>query len=391
MKWNAEDIAFRDEVRRFFAEEYPQHVRDKLAAGTRLEKPDQIASQQALNARGWLGVGWPQSTGGPGWSPTQRYIFDMELERAGAAHIIPMAVIYIGPILSAFGTPEQQQRWLPDILESRSFWAQGYSEVEAGSDLASLRFSAVRDGDDYILNGTKIWTSGAHWADWIFCLARTSNEARKQDGISMICVDMHDPGVKVWPIPMIDGSVELNRVTFDNVRVPAANRIGEEGRGWYYANVLLKNERLSYAHIGAKRRDLAAIRARAGQVKGRGGASMGDDPLFQTRISRVEMQLDVIEATILRVLGSDMPMATAAMLKIQCTECAQAITELALDLAGRNRSAFIERRGDHWGDAAPAVPDWAMVAPQSYLFERAQTIYGGSTEIQKNILWRSLG
>lgn len=390
MAWTAEDVAFRDAVRHFFEREYPQHVRAKLAAGTRLEKSDQIASQQALNARGWLGVGWPKDSGGTGWTATQRYIFDAELERAGAAPIIPMAVIYIGPILAAFGTPEQQQRWLPDILESRSFWAQGYSEVEAGSDLASLRFSAVRDGDSYILNGSKIWTSGAHWADWIFCLARTSTEARKQDGISMICVDMHDAGVTVWPIPMIDGSVELNRVTFDNVRVPVANRIGEEGRGWFYANVLLKNERLSYAHIGAKRRDLAAIRSRAKGVANGHGTTMADDPLFQARMAKIAMDIDVIEATILRALGGEMAMATAAMLKIQCTECAQAITALAMELAGRNRAAFVARDGDDWGEAAPAVPDWAMVAPQSYLFERAQTIYGGSTEIQKNILWRSI-
>jgi len=188
-------------VLEFFATDYPRHVLDKLRAGQRLVKADQIASQQALNARGWLGVSWPKEQGGTGWTPQQRYIFDYELDQAGAATIIPMGVIYIGPILCAFGTPEQQREWLPAILESRSFWAQGYSEPGAGSDLAGLGLRAERDGDHYILNGTKIWTSGAHWADWIFCLARTSKEARKQDGISMICADLRSAGVTAYPIP----------------------------------------------------------------------------------------------------------------------------------------------------------------------------------------------
>lgn len=383
--------AFRDEVREFFATDYPRHVLDKLRAGQRLEKADQIASQQALNGRGWLGVSWPKEQGGTGWTPLQRYIFDYELDQAGAATIIPMGVIYIGPILCAFGTPQQQREWLPAILESRSFWAQGYSEPGAGSDLAGLGLRAERDGDHYILNGTKIWTSGAHWADWIFCLARTSKEARKQDGISMICADLRSPGVTVYPIPLIDGSAELNRVEFIDVRVPVENRIGDEGRGWYYANVLLKNERLSYAHIGAKRRDLAAIRRRAAETPWRVGQAMAQDPAFQRRLSACEIRLDMIEQTILSWLDRDIPMATAAMLKIACTECAQEVTELAIELAGPQRAAMLDRTAAGWQTAAPQLAPHAPVAIQSYFFERAQTIYGGSTEIQKNIIWRSLG
>lgn len=383
--------AFRDEVREFFATQYPRPVLDKLRAGQRLEKADQIASQQALNARGWLGVSWPKEQGGTGWTPQQRYIFDCELDLAGAATIIPMGVIYIGPILCAFGTPQQQREWLPAILESRTFWAQGYSEPGAGSDLAGLDLRAERDGDHYVLNGTKIWTSGAHWADWIFCLARTSKEARKQDGISMICADLRSPGVTVYPIPLIDGSAELNRVEFIDVRVPVENRIGDEGRGWHYANVLLKNERLSYAHIGAKRRDLAAIRRRAAQTPWRGGLTMADDPAFQRRLSACEIRVDMIEQTILSWLDRDIPMATAAMLKIACTECAQEVTELAIELAGPQRAAMLDRTVDGWQSAAPHVAAHGPVAIQSYFFERAQTIYGGSTEIQKNIIWRSLG
>jgi alkylation response protein AidB-like acyl-CoA dehydrogenase len=378
---------FRREVRTFFAEEYPRTVLDALARGDRLSKQDHIASQTALNAKGWLGVSWPKEDGGPGWSPMQRYIFDCELDLAGAAGIIPMGVIYIGPILCAFGSPEQKERWLPDILNSKSFWVQGYSEPESGSDLASLRLSAVREGDHYILNGAKIWTSGAHWADWIFCLARTSKEARKQDGISLICADMRSPGVTVHPIPLIDGAAELNRVEFDNVRVPVENRIGDEGRGWHYANVLLKNERLSYAHIGAKRRDIAKLRRMAEARP----LSAAERTAFHARLSEAEIRVDMIEATILRALASEIEMATAAMLKIACTESVQEIDALATDLAGMSATLMLDRHQSGWQAQAPLVDSFGPSAIQTRFFNRAQTIYGGATEIQKNILWRTLG
>lgn len=387
---NSAEKAFCDNVRSFFAEDYPKSVLAKIAAGQRLDKSDHIAAQRALNARGWLGVGWPAEFGGTGWTPVERYIFDQELELAGAAAIIPMAVIYIGPIICAFGTDDQKARWLPDILESRSFWAQGYSEPEAGSDLASLSFSAVRDGDEYILNGTKIWTSGAAWADWIFCLARTSREERKQQGISLICAPLDAPGVTVHPIRVLDGSDELNRIEFDDVRVPVANRIGEEGQAWHYANVLLKTERLSYAHVGTKKRDLARLHAEAAQMPSGGGSTMDRDPLFRSAAARVEARLAAIEASIVRALRTEISMASAAALKIACTECAQAITRLGIDLAGRARLPMLDRSESDWDAAAPAVPSFGPRSAQSYLFERAQTIYGGSTEVQKNIIWRSL-
>ncbi len=379
--------SFRQEVRHFFAHDYPRAVLDKLARGDRLSKADQIASQTALNAKGWLGVSWPKEDGGPGWSPMQRYIFDCELDLAGAAGIIPMGVIYIGPILCAFGSEEQKARWLPDILNSKSFWAQGYSEPESGSDLASLRLSAVRDDDHYVLNGAKIWTSGAHWADWIFCLARTSKEARKQDGISLICADMRTPGVTIHPIPLIDGSAELNRVEFDNVRVPVDNRIGDEGRGWHYANVLLKNERLSYAHIGAKRRDIAKLRRRAETQN----LSAAERTAFHARLSEAEIRVDMIEATILRALATEIDMATAAMLKIACTESVQEIDALATDLAGLSATLMLDRHQQGWQALAPLSDPFGPSAIQTRFFNRAQTIYGGATEIQKNILWRTLG
>jgi len=382
--------AFQLEVRRFFEEAYPQEVLAKTRRGQTLNRSDHVASQRALQSRGWLAVGWPSEFGGPGWTPVQRYLFDAELERAGAPNIIPMAIIYIGPIICAFGTAEQQARWLPDILESRALWAQGYSEPEAGSDLASLRFSAVREGDEYVLNGAKLWTSGAHWADWIFCLARTSTEPKKQDGISLICADLRSPDITVRPIISIDGRHELNRVEFDNVRVPVANRIGEEGRAWHYANVLLKNERLSYAHIARKKTDLVRLRRLAAAAPCAGGTMMIDDPAFQARLADVEIEVEILEVSVLRALvdGADAP--TVAALKVLCTECAQQVTELFLLLAGRNRGPLLDRSSPEWAQAAPLVPEFAAPATQSFLFERAQTIYGGATEVQKHIAWRSI-
>lgn len=382
--------AFQAEVRTFFEADYPRDILAKMHAGQRLTRDDQVRAQQALNARGWFGVGWPAEHGGPGWTPIERYLFDAELERAGAPNIIPMAVLYIGPIICAFGTPEQQATWLPDILESRAMWAQGYSEPEAGSDLASLRFAAVRDGDDYVLNGTKIWTSGGHWADWIFCLARTSQEARKQDGISLICADMTTPGITVHPIVTLDGGHELNRVEFVDVRVPARNRIGEEGRGWHYANVLLQGERLSYAHIARKRMDLAEIRALAGTTPADDGGVLIADPLFRRRLAECDIEVDALEISVLRALTGEPQPATISALKIMATECAQHITELHLDLVGRDRAPLLDRDSGDWAQAAPLVPAHAAVAVQQYLFTRAQTIYGGATEVQKTIIWRSL-
>jgi len=385
-----DEQAFQRDVRRFFAEEYPVGVLDKMRRGQRLTRADHVTSQRALQSRGWLAASWPVEGGGPGWSPMQRYLFDAELERAGAPNLIPMALIYIGPIICAFGTTEQKARWLPDILESRALWAQGYSEPESGSDLASLRMSAVRDGDDYVLNGSKIWTSGAHWADWIFCLVRTSREARKQDGISMICADLRTPGITIHPIVSIDGAHELNRVDFLDARVPRENLIGEEGRGWHYANVLLKNERLSYAHIARKRTDIAHLRAHAAECPSDDGGRMIEDPAFVRALAAIEVELDALEVSVLRALVHGTVPETVAILKILCTEMAQRITALAVSLGGRSAMAMLDRGEAGWADAAPFTAPFAPVAMQSYLFERAQTIYGGATEVQKNIAVRTL-
>lgn len=384
LNFSAEDERFRADVRDFFQRDYPASILDKIRSGQRLEKHDQQLSQQALQSRGWLGFTLPEAHGGPGWSPVQRYIFEEELELAGAPNLVPMAIIYVAPVIAEFGTPEQQRRWLPDILSSQAFWAQGYSEPESGSDLASLNLQARREGDHYVLNGSKIWTTLAHWADWIFCLVRSSREEKKQQGISFVCVDMSPPGVSVEPIITMNGSHDLNRVHFDNVRVPLANRIGEEGKGWYYANYLLKHERLSYAHIGRKKRDLQNLRSWAESV------GLLDEAHWSARFAELEIRVANAEMSVFRGLGGDLVPAAVSALKIQCTELAQDITRLGMDIAGESALAYPDRVGDNWASALagshPDGPVWA----DSYLFERAQTIYGGTSEVQKNIIWRAL-
>ena len=383
-----EEARFVGEVRHFFEQEYPQDIREKIASGMLIGREDHVRSQAALNARGWLGVGWPPDCGGPDWTPLQRYLFEYELEQAGALSIIPMAVIYIGPVICAFGSREQRETWLPDILESRSLWAQGYSEPESGSDLASLRMTAIREGDDYVLNGTKVWTSSAHWADWIFCLCRTSQAARKQDGLSMICAPMDSAGIRVEPIITIDGSHELNRVIFDNVRVPAGNLIGEEGKAWHYANVLLDAERLSYAHIGRKKKALADLRRMAFGLIGRGELAEGSGLL--PRLAACEAGVSALEAMLLKCLTGRAGRAEISALKIGCTEAAQQITAFWLELGGQYALPFLDRTSRNWAEPLPADAHFAPAATAAYFFERAQTIYGGSTEIQKTIAWREI-
>lgn len=382
------------QIRDFFKSEYPREILDKQRSGSIFTRVDHIRSQQALQSRGWLASGWPKEHGGPGWDATRRYIFEEEMDRAGVPNLLPMAILYVAPVIYTFGTKDQQRRWLPDILESRTMWAQGYSEPEAGSDLASLRFEATRDGDHYIFNGTKTWTSYAQWADWIFCLARTSKEPRKQEGISFICVDMSSVGITVQPIISLDGVHHLNRVDFDNVRVPVVNRIGEEGKGWYYANYLLHNERLSYAHVSRKKEDLNELRRLAGKMPSDADGSMLDDPLFARKIAACSAQVAVLEVSVLRILTARAGATSAAEvsgLKIFATETAQKITELYLELAGRGIAPSPDRHLKGWHELTPGVHSFAAPWTASYLFERAQSIYGGANEIQKNIIWATIG
>lgn len=383
---------FRAEVRAFLENDYPRDLLEKVRAGVILDRADQVRNQQALQTRGWLAPAWPKEHGGAGWSAERRYVFEEELDRVGVPGILPMGVIYVAPVIYTFGSNEQKRRWLPDILESRAFWGQGYSEPEAGSDLASLRTTARREGDHYIVNGTKIWTSYGHWADWIFCLARTSREERRQDGISFLCAEMNSPGITVHPIISIDGVHHLNRVEFQDVKVPVSQRIGEEGKGWHYATFLLQGERLSYAHVARKREDLKLLRGLADAAPSSTGGTMADDPLFAAKLAACDMAVETLGISVLRALtaGQNVPPAEVSALKIVATETAQRITELFIELAGVAGAAFADRHRMDWAGAMPLVPQFAPPAMAAYLFERAQTIYGGATEVQKNIVWRML-
>jgi len=378
------DEQFRMKVRDFFENEYPHEIVEKMASGASPSKTDYQKSERAMAARGWLAVNWPKSAGGTGWSANEKYIFDEELERAGALNVVPMGLLYVGPVIYTFGTDEQKKRWLPGILDSTTFWAQGYSEPGSGSDLASLQASAVRDGDDYIVNGTKIWTSLAQHADWIFCLLRTSQEEKKQEGITFLLIDMKTPGITVQPIITIDGKHSLNSVTFDTVRVPQANRIGEEGKGWTYANYLLGHERTSYAHVAGKRKQLRNIREAASE------RGLLEDPAFIRKLGELETRLDTLEITVLRTLSSvaegGAPGNESSILKVIATELAQDITELGAETYGPYaQPAFPDSVAPVW-TGNTALPAGAAPAVAAYLGARAQSIYGGSNEIQKNII-----
>ncbi|MFT6016235.1 MAG: alkylation response protein AidB-like acyl-CoA dehydrogenase [Candidatus Azotimanducaceae bacterium] len=376
MSFDANDELFRSEVRTFFTDDYPHDLVIKAASGIELSKIDYQRSERALASKGWLCVNWPVEYGGPGWTANQKYIFDQELELAGAISPVPMGVIYVGPVICAFGDEQQKARWLPGIRESTTFWAQGYSEPGSGSDLASLQCRAERDGDVYVVNGEKIWTSLAQHADWIFALVRTSHEEVKQQGITFLCAPMDSPGIKVHPITLIDGQQSLNRVTFDNVRVPISCRIGNEGEGWSYANYLLGNERTSYAHVAGKRMQMAAISEYA-----KNNPRLMSDDSFWSTFSDLEIRLDALDLTVLRVLSmisdGETPGDEASILKVLATEIAQDITELSMtSRAYPSLGSFDEK--------VPGVE--GAIATKSYFGTRAQSIYGGSNEIQKNII-----
>lgn len=380
-------VPFREKIQTFFRNDYPQDILEKVASGASLTTAEVRRAEMALGDKGWLASAWPKEHGGPGWSIEEQYVFDEELERAGAPTVTPMGVVYVGPVIYTFGSEEQKAEWLPGVRDGSVGWAQGYSEPEAGSDLASLQFSAVRDGDEYVLNGTKIWTSAAQHADWIFLLTRTSKEERKQQGITFVCCKLDQPGVTVKPIITIDGKYYLSQCEFVDVRVPVTNRIGEEGKGWSYSQYLLGNERTSYARIGGKRKQLASIRTIASQIPTGGNQSLLEDSFFAQRLSDVEIRLDALEITVLRVLSAVRdgcsPGNEASTLKIMATDIAQEITTLFLEAAADHGvRKFDDSVSPEWTkEASFAAPGVA-----TYYGTRAQSIYGGTNEIQRNII-----
>lgn len=382
-----QELAFRDEVRDFFAQAYDEELQARMA-NLDTFKAAVEDWQKRLAAKGWIAPGWPVEHGGTGWTATEQFIFETERASAGVRDVIPFGLKMVGPVIYAFGTDAQKERFLPPVYNSDEWWCQGYSEPGAGSDLASLKTRAELDGDDYVVNGAKIWTSYAQYADWIFCLVRTSNEGKRQQGITFLLIDMTTPGITVNPIVSIDGHHSLNEVRFDNVRVPVANRIGEENKGWTYAKALLAHERTSIAGVADSMRSLDEIESLA-RAEINGGAALITDPLFQKRLSDIEIDLMALEFTELRVLAQvatgGAPGAESSLLKIKGTEVQQAIQGLQMELAGYYQGTLPNDLGaDQLGHS------FGVQARQTYMYGRAATVYGGSNEVQKNIISKAV-
>jgi alkylation response protein AidB-like acyl-CoA dehydrogenase len=398
LDFTAEDLAFRDEVRAFIAEAYDDDMRAHAAQSknAHIDKAGQVRWLKRLNDKGWIAPDWPVEYGGTGWSHSKKYIFDMEMALAGAPSTSNMGLRMCAPVVMAFGTPEQKAQHLPKILSTDVWWCQGYSEPGSGSDLASLSLKAERDGDYYVLNGSKIWTTYAQWADWMFCLVRTSVEPIKQMGISFLLLDMKTPGIEIVPLPTLDGppegDQEINQVFFDNVRVPVSNRIGEENQGWTYAKYLLQFER-GNAYAPGLTNQLEKVKKIASVEASDGGRRMMDDPDFRKKLAEMQIKVDVLNATELRMFaartaGESMG-AASSMLKLEGSQAQQAITELALEAAGVYGQPFVrdtwaEIRGER--NEPRAGPDYAATLAPTYFNYRKTSIYAGSNEIQHNIM-----
>ena len=374
LDYSPDELAFRDEVRGWLRANLPEDLRRKVETYDDLTREDLLRWHGILAKKGWIAPWWPRNWGGTDWTVVQRYIFEEECGYAGAPPIIPFGVTMCAAVLFRFGTPEQQKRFLPPMYNGEVFWCQGYSEPGSGSDLASLKTRAVREGDHYVVNGQKTWTTLAHYADWIFCLVRTDPAAKQQEGISFLLIDMKTPGITVRPLILMDGAHEVNEVFFDDVKVPVGNRVHDEGKGWTVAKYLLGHERMNTARIGGSRRELEKLKQLAmTQIKN--GKPLIEDMRFRDRLTRVEVELMALELTNLRFLdqlrgGGKPPGAEVSMLKIRGTEIQQALTELAMDAAGPAETTLAKR----------------------YCNFRKTSIYAGSNEIQRNIIAKmSLG
>ena len=376
------ELEFQDEVRRFFTHEIPAEIRSAMDAGAGLSPELQVRWQKTLYEKGWAAPNWPEEYGGTGWTPVQKYIFAREEGHANAPFVIPFGLSMVGPVIYTFGSEAQKQRFLPDILASNVWWAQGYSEPGAGSDLASLKTKAALAGDHYVVNGTKTWTTLGQFADWIFCLVRTSSDvARRQEGISFLLIDMKSPGITVKPIILLDGTHEVNEIHFDDVEVPVENLVGEEGRGWSYGKVLLQHERTNSANTFRSAYRLRKLRERAAQPL-HGQEPLASDPNFMRKLADAEVELKSLEYIELRTLASvaagKAPGPESSFLKLIGTEIAQKIDALYLDAAGYYALPY--------RPATPVADDDELYAALRYFNHRKTTIFAGSNEIQRNII-----
>jgi len=392
--FTAEELAFQKEVRDFLESEFPADIRKKVDNNIRLSKDDYVRWQRILNSKGWMAPNWPVEYGGTGWTPTQKYIFNQEMGRIGAPEPVAFGVKMVAPVIIAYGSEAQKKRFLPDILESKAWWCQGYSEPNSGSDLASLKTTAVRDGDHYVVNGTKTWNTLGQYADWIFCLVRTDNTAKKQEGISFLLIDMKTPGITVNPIVLMDGSPEVNEVVFDNVRVPVENLIGEENKGWTYAKVLLTHERTNIARVPYTKRRVNELKNAAAQRDDGLGGRLADDPIFARKVAELEIDLLALEYAELRTLAAvsvgKAPGPESSILKVVGTEIAQRADELFLEVADYDALPFVPGQFEEGYSEEPLGEGYLASTALDYFNHRKVSIYGGSNEIQKNIICKAV-
>ena len=384
LNFTAEEEAFRQEIRQWVHAHLPQDISHKVHNALRLSKDDLQRWAKILGKQGWHGWAWPKQFGGPGWNAIQRHLFEEETALAGAPRVVPFGPVMVAPVIMAFGTPEQQARHLPGIMSGEVWWSQGYSEPGSGSDLASVKTRAVRQGDKYIVNGQKTWTTLGQYGDWIFCLVRTSTEGKPQTGISFLLIDMKSPGITVRPIITLDGEHEVNEVFFDNVEVPAENLVGEENKGWTYAKYLLAHERTNIADVNRAKRELERLK-RIAKAEG-----VYEDTRFRDQIALLEVDIVALEMMVLRVLSAETSgknsLDVAGLLKIRGSEIQQRYTELMMLAAGPYARPYVHEameagwQGDHVGAA--------YLAPLAgtYFNMRKTTIYGGSNEVQRNIV-----
>lgn len=395
LRYTEEQLAFRDEVRSFLKENLPEEIRARLIDGEKVRKEDLVFWSRILNQKGWAVPHWPVEHGGTGWDPMKQYIFLEETQKWPAPQPLAFGVNMVGPVIATFGNAAQKAHYLPRIANLDDWWCQGFSEPGAGSDLASLKTRAVRDGDHYVVNGQKTWTTLGQFADWIFCLVRTDPEAKKQSGISFLLIDMKTPGVEVRPIQTIDGGHEVNEVFLTDVRVPVENLVGEENKGWDYAKFLLGNERTNIARVGMSKQRVARIRELAA-LELSGGRPLLEDPRFMEKLTAVEIELKALELTQLRVVAADAkrgntgkPDPASSILKIKGSEIQQAITALLMEVMGPHALPYHEDEIDG-SNELPIEPDYAASAAPGYFNFRKVSIYGGSNEIQKNIIAKAV-
>ena len=391
VNFSDDELAFRNEVRAFLRDKYPADLREKQDSGIALGKDDVVRWQKVLYYQGWAAVNWPVEYGGTGWSPIQKHIFANEMAAANAPDMIPFGVKMVAPVIYTFGNAEQKTRFLPDILQSNVWWCQGYSEPGAGSDLASLKMRADRRGDHYVVDGTKTWTTLGHFADWIFCLVRTSSDvARRQEGISFLLIDMSTPGVTVKPIITIEGEREVNEVHFESAEVPVENLVGEEGKGWTYGKVLLQHERTNIAGVARSKYRMLRLRERAAS-RVHDGAPLLHDRNFMRKLASVEIELKALEYTELRTLAAvaigKAPGPESSILKVKGTELQQAIDALFVEAAGYYALPYVPQQ---YEDGFPSTERIGFGTETQtalrYFNNRKASIYGGSNEIQKNII-----